>query len=677
MRNKKVLSILLCLALIVSLSPAVFAADGSNEVTGTYTYCPSMGIIGLPNQQAPFTYSDDYFNGNGYDVTKDLTVISMNFTQASFAKQGVDDADMSDNQQDFLAQCGFTGYDCNKWFKTASTYDSLAVGAANKKLADGTTLIALGLRGHNYFKEWAGDVRAGTEGNWEGFQIAADEALAFLKSYIKDQGITGTIKLWMIGYSRSAIAANIAAGAIDNGYSIGNVNLPLSNMYVYCYETPEGVVDPNCRDAKYNNIHNIINPADLVPHVPLSAWGFDRYGEDLFYPAMHTDSNYASLRDDMLVELNKVPLGQPYLIDTFQMLSLDPSKIAIAGDSKITQVEYYEMLKEALVKVIPDRETFYQYQDDLMELMGTLLGNKNSQFLDAIQIFLGKLSTNAAAIVSVGSNEGTLVDALANLLFDSLNEAGVAGYSFDQVKAMLSNSAPLLVKLITTAPTEVVTLLANVLTILSAHFSEVGIAWLRSLPDDYFTNQSHGSGGASYVEPFTDVALNAWYASVVKNVYEKGIMAGTSATKFEPNATVTRGMIAQILYADAGKPSVTGKNPFSDVKSGDWYYDAVLWANSNKIAVGFDDGTFKPTAAVTREQIAVILKAYAGSAATQSADISKYSDCSSVSEWAVAGMKWAVGAGLIAGRGNNKLAPTATATRAEVAQIMTNFMEKF
>ena len=671
MRNKKLLSILLCLALVVSLAPAAFAAD-SNEITGTYTYCPSMGIMGVPNQQGTFVYSDDYFSGNGYDVTKDLSIISMNFTQATFAKQGVDDEEMSDDQSDFLAKCGFTGYDCNKWFKSASTYDSMAVGAAYKKLADGTTLVAVGARGHNYFKEWAGDVRGGLEGNWEGFQIAADEILAFIKSYIADQGITGTIKLWMIGYSRSAIAANIAAGAIDNGYNIGNVNLPLQNMYVYCYETPNGVADTNCRDAKYNNIHNIINPADLVPHVPLKAWGFDRYGEDLYYPAAHTDSNYESLRNDMLVELNKVPLGQPYLIDTFQMLSLDPSKMALVGDDKVTQVEYYEMLEEALAKVIPDRETFYQYQDDLMELMGTLLGNKTSQFGDAIMIFLGKLSTNALSVVTSGDGA---VDALANLLFDSLNEAGVAGYSFDQVKGMLSNSAPLLINLITEAPTEVVTLLVNVLTILSAHYSELGIAWLRALPDDYLSSQQKDAPAADFVAPFVDVAKSAWYADVVKNVYEKGIMAGTSATTFEPNSTVTRGMIAQILYANAGKPAVSSENPFSDVKKGDWYYDAVLWANSNKIAVGFEDGTFKPNAAVTREQLAVILKADKGIAAIERADLNKFSDASAVSAWAKDGVSWAVGAGLIAGRGNNKLAPNATATRAEVAQIMTNYMK--
>ena len=150
-------------------------------------------------------------------------------------------------------------------------------------------------------------------------------------------------------------------------------------------------------------------------------------------------------------------------------------------------------------------------------------------------------------------------------------------------------------------------------------------------------------------------------------------MAGTSATTFEPNSTVTRGMIAQILYAEAGKPAVSGSNPFKDVKKGDWYYDAVLWANANKVAVGFDDGTFKPNAAVTREQIAVILCACAGGGAT--ADLSKYSDASEISSWAKTGMQYAVGAGLIAGRGNNKLAPKATATRAEVAQIMTNFIK--
>ena len=182
----------------------------------------------------------------------------------------------------------------------------------------------------------------------------------------------------------------------------------------------------------------------------------------------------------------------------------------------------------------------------------------------------------------------------------------------------------------------------------------------------------------SPVDAFLDINTAAWYYDAVKYVVENGLMSGTGTYTFEPNTTLSRGMIAQMLYALEGKPSVSATNSFTDVSANDWYAKAASWAQSKGIITGYDDGRFAPNDPLTREQLALILYNYAqskGYDTSAKADLSKYVDGSSTSAWAQTAMTWAVGEGLLSGRGLNMLYPTGTATRAEVAQIMMNFCE--
>ena len=175
---------------------------------------------------------------------------------------------------------------------------------------------------------------------------------------------------------------------------------------------------------------------------------------------------------------------------------------------------------------------------------------------------------------------------------------------------------------------------------------------------------------------YVDVNKGDWCFDAVQYVSDRGIMTGPSAGKFDPQGSLTRGMLVQILYALEGKPQNDFVADFSDVNQGDWFYDAVNWAKENKVAGGYPDQTFRPNEPVTREQLAVMLKAYAGDDASGGADIDSYADAYAVSDWAKDAVQWAVAEGLIAGREGNKIAPTEYATRAEVAQIMKNFCEK-
>lgn len=179
--------------------------------------------------------------------------------------------------------------------------------------------------------------------------------------------------------------------------------------------------------------------------------------------------------------------------------------------------------------------------------------------------------------------------------------------------------------------------------------------------------------------PFTDVDTAKWYHLSVDYVLTHKMMNGVSSRAFAPNANLTRGMLVQILYNLEGKSKGTAAN-FSDVQADAWYAEAVGWAASNKVVTGYADGTFRPNAAVTREQAAAILYRYAQSkgidvSVGENTNILSYVDVQQASEYAIPALQWAVGAGVLNGKNGGRLAPTGTATRAEIAAIMQRWCE--
>lgn len=177
------------------------------------------------------------------------------------------------------------------------------------------------------------------------------------------------------------------------------------------------------------------------------------------------------------------------------------------------------------------------------------------------------------------------------------------------------------------------------------------------------------------VAGFTDVKSTDWFAQAVQYVSTSKYMNGTSATTFEPNTNLTRAMMVQILYNMEGKPSVSEASSYTDVKDTDWYADAVAWAEDNDLVQGYGSGVFGGLDSLTREQAATILKRYEeykGGDVSASADLSAYTDASRVSGWAEDAMKWAVGAKIINGTSATTLEPAGTATRAQMAQILMN-----
>ena len=180
--------------------------------------------------------------------------------------------------------------------------------------------------------------------------------------------------------------------------------------------------------------------------------------------------------------------------------------------------------------------------------------------------------------------------------------------------------------------------------------------------------------------PFKDVDTSKWYHESIDYVLKNSIMNGVSGTSFVPDSNLTRGMLVQILFNLEGKPQSASAS-FSDVKADAWYVKAVGWAVANKVVTGYTDGTFRPDAAVTREQAAAILYRYAQSkgidvSVGEDTNILSYADAMQASKYAIPALQWAVGAGVLNGKSGNLLAPTGTATRAEIAAIMQRWCEK-
>ena len=172
---------------------------------------------------------------------------------------------------------------------------------------------------------------------------------------------------------------------------------------------------------------------------------------------------------------------------------------------------------------------------------------------------------------------------------------------------------------------------------------------------------------------FSDVAANAWYVGAVEYVRDNGLMSGTSDTTFSPNGTMTRAMLAVVLYRMAGSPAVSGSDSFTDTADGTWYANAVLWASGEGVMSGYGGGLFGTNDPVNREQIAAILWRYAGSPAAFGVAV-PYADEASISAYAVSAAAWARENGLINGIDGNRFAPKSNATRAQVATVLMNYL---
>uniref|UniRef100_UPI004026C50B S-layer homology domain-containing protein n=1 Tax=Candidatus Scatomorpha intestinigallinarum TaxID=2840923 RepID=UPI004026C50B len=173
---------------------------------------------------------------------------------------------------------------------------------------------------------------------------------------------------------------------------------------------------------------------------------------------------------------------------------------------------------------------------------------------------------------------------------------------------------------------------------------------------------------------YTDLNMGEWYHDGIHYCLDEGLMDGVDAGMFAPNATTSRAMIVTILWRLQGSPEAEAEETFTDVAPGDWYADAIAWAAAEGVAEGYEDGSFRPNDAITREQLAAMLWRYAASPET-GGDLSAFADGDDTSDWAQQAMSWAVAQGLITGVDSDRLAPRGPATRAQTATILMRFAQ--
>ena len=187
-----------------------------------------------------------------------------------------------------------------------------------------------------------------------------------------------------------------------------------------------------------------------------------------------------------------------------------------------------------------------------------------------------------------------------------------------------------------------------------------------------------GTASAAGWNPFWDVPQSHWAHEAVTYVYDNDLMNGTDGSLFSPESTTTRAQVVTVLYRLAGQPAANWENPFWDVPASAWFHDAVTWAWENDITGGVSSTHFGAGNAVTREQLAAFLYRYAqdqGYDTSARADLSGYSDAGLVSSYATEALSWANATGLITGTTGTTLSPKGSATRAQVATILSRFCQ--
>lgn len=687
---KKIISLLLCAALVFSLGVCAFAAAPEYEtVTGEYTYCPSLGFLDpIGNQVSSFTYSDGYFTRSGYEYNHELAIMTMIMNQTCFSSatsstEGWDTANSNFNA--LMAKCGFENIDCNADAVSHPGGETIGAYAATKPLTvNGVdyTLIALGVRGHNYGGEWYSNFDMGYEGDHAGFADARDKVLSFLKDYVAKYDISGNVKIWLTGYSRGAITANMVGGELDKGFNFGNVSFDTRDLYCYTFETPAGTADVNCHDAVYCNIHNILNYNDFVPLVSFEKWGHARYGIDYYLPCRQYDACYAELKPEVDAQLKELGwmniLGLTLdTIDDFHYISLNPA--TLISKSSVTQIEFFDEALEALfASMAPDRAYYVDnLQADIQELSKTLLGVDTSRLLQALAIFGEKFVSqeNLSELVASIGSDSSVIDVTVDLFMEAMQEAQCADYNGDQVRAMLKNLVPKLLVFVKDYPDTALTLLGNLVQILNAHFPEIGLTWMRVTPAYFFESQNpnyvngiFAYNGDKLPDLFDDVKAGDWCYDTVKWALENGITKGYTADLFAPNAPCTRGQAVTFLWRAAGSPEPNIKAcPFGDVSPDSPYYTAVIWAVQNGITVGVDLTHFAPNDPCTRAQIVTFLWRYEGRPVDFK--VCPFTDVSTLSPYYQA-ILWASENGITKGVDATHFAPDTTCTRAQIVTFL-------
>ncbi|MDO4270632.1 MAG: S-layer homology domain-containing protein [Eubacteriales bacterium] len=443
-----------------------------------------------------------------------------------------------------------------------------------------------------------------------------------------------------------------------------NYNIVSGAAYLYAYEEGEAAEAPKTEDIL----------EELIPETPQE-------------PVQNPDQQKNILDAKILVETTEETVSDDRRQAINEALAKLPQvEIAAKGGAVQDEAALLEnMTAEDAYALRADDNAKYQIVVS-MEDKEPSEGEKTAieAVLDGAAVGDGQAVTVNERLTVGGKTEERQLDELRRpikLVFTVPPEMAGAGRAFSVARTHTDASGIVHAALLPDEDSEPATV-----TVSSDRFSYYALVYWETGG----SSGHHSSGNASGSKPaqpdpeepgpaetLEDIAGH-WAEAEIRAVVDAGIFRGTSETLFEPEGTMTRGMLVTGLYRLAGGPSVDAAAAFADVAPQAWYADAVAWGASEKLVNGFEDGCFRPADAVTREQAAAFLYRDAlrrGLVQSGSDDLQAFQDGGMVSPWARGAVGWAVRSGLLAGKPGGRLEPGETATRAETAVLFHRYIE--
>ena len=481
------------------------------RVEGSFNF-PSYRADGSGREfSAPFVWEEGYFAKPAQNYNPSLATISMALSMAAFASAG-EAQGQARNAAAMLSQIGFRDIETNYYFTTVPHEDSMGVVVASKEIAaDGRfyTLVAISTRGSGYGMEWAGNFTLGTLGYHEGFRLAAEETYRFIADYItrNSHSFHEDIKLWVTGYSRGAAVANLFAAWVTQAQEIAGVPVARENIYAYTFGTPRAVpVSLIQHNEVFTNIHNILNPADIVTWVAPHRWGFGRYGADRFMPERGQIGDPAAFYE--MVGFLYV-IGTDRALDSIFYINTQPPNGIITSKRLYHATEFFEDVRFDRVTIRPpgivlahssnlmtpflleitngiaagagDQESYAIMLEGLLRaLIAGAIGEERfvGDRVDlALEIFRSKFGLHNAVEIglafAVDGIRGVAVLA-AWYMYESMIEAGIDVDGGFTIAGVLLNSFNYI------GLNGVLTLINNLDTLAAAHYPEFMLAWMKS-----------------------------------------------------------------------------------------------------------------------------------------------------------------------------------------------------
>ena len=479
------------------------------------------GLLNHKGIKYDYDYSDSYFAGSSFNYNHDLAIASYCLAISSMVNEGTGKDGKYGTEELDAARKFFnvTEFDnCQPYgYDKKPEFDSIACVIGHKNVVlngQEETVIAIGIRGAGYGSEWSGNFRLGNSTDHAGFVKARKLVMEYLEQYIEDFGYSfnSNLKFWITGYSRAAATANLVAATLNNDGALNGVKFDFVNdikeryssgdVYAYTFETPLNTTSKEASAAKYSNIYNFINRIDYVPKVAPSAWGYTRYGENLYMPSLETEgTRYYEYLDEMKKEYEKMT-GDRYdeKFDFYEVGLFMEGHDLIPDDISLTKVNGYisqsefldELIDIVANDVIISADNYVKnYESSVRKLMPVIMDGS----LD-LKITLKDVIEELSFLELI---TGRAENMIARVLMKKVAEAmTVSGLSYDEVYDCLG----ILDELVSVSANNldyVWTLLENASNIKPAHEPSVNFAWLASIEPELYDALEDGDWYLKFV----------------------------------------------------------------------------------------------------------------------------------------------------------------------------------